>query len=182
MRGCSDDPLDPHVEVEIDIGETREARDRRGVAIVRRRGERNVAFAGQQARGRIEPDPAGAGQIDLGPGVEIGEVVVGAGRPVERDEIGLELDEIAGHEPRGQAQMAEDLHQKPARIAARARTALECLLRGLHPRLHADEILNLARKAAVEIDHEIDGALGRPIDPVSGRPEAAVPRARACDR
>ena len=65
MRGCSAMRVDPHVEVELDIGEARQARDRRGVAIMRRRGERDVAFAGQQARGRIEADPAGAGQIDL---------------------------------------------------------------------------------------------------------------------
>ena len=124
-----------------------------------------MAFRGQQARGRIEPDPAGAGQIDLGPGVEVSEVVVGAGWAVERDEIGLELDEIAGHEAGGQAQVAENLHQKPARIAARAGAALECLLRGLNPRFHPDEILNFTREAPVEIDHKIDGANWRSINP-----------------
>ena len=96
-------PLDLHVEIEIDIGETRHARNRRGVAIMWRRGQWNVAFRRQQSRSRIEADPARAGQIDLGPGVEIGEVVVRARRPVERDEIGLQLNEIAGHEPGGQA-------------------------------------------------------------------------------
>ena len=121
MRGCSATALDPHVELEIDVGETRDAGDRRGVAIVRRGGERNMAFPGEQARGRIEPDPAGARKIDLGPGVEVGEVVVGARRPVEGDQIGLQLDQIAGHEPRGEAEIAQDLHQEPARIAARAR-------------------------------------------------------------
>ena len=141
------DPLDPHVEGKVDVGEARiAARDRRGVAIMRRRRERDMALAGEEARGRIEPDPAGARKIDLGPGVEIGEVVVRAGRAVESDKIGLELDEIAGHEPRGQAQVAQDLHQKPARIAARARPALERLLRALHARLHTDDILDLARQ------------------------------------
>ena len=106
--------LDAHLEGEIDIGETREPRDRRGVAIVGGRGQRNVAFAGEQARGRIETDPAGARKIDLHPGVKVGEVVVGPGRPVERDEVGLQLDEIAGDESRRQAQMAQDLHQEPA--------------------------------------------------------------------
>ena len=38
------------------------------------RGQRDVPFAGEQARGRVEPDPAGAGQVDLGPGVQVGEV------------------------------------------------------------------------------------------------------------
>src|SRR5271156_6000113 len=100
-----------------------------------------MAFASQEARGRIEPDPAGARKIDLGPGMEIGEVVVRPGRPVDSDPIWLELNEVAGHEPGGEAQVAKNLHQKPARIAARARTALERLLRGLNPRFHADEIL-----------------------------------------
>jgi hypothetical protein len=38
-----------------------------GVAVVRRGRQRDVAFAGQQAGGGIQPDPAGAGQVDLGP-------------------------------------------------------------------------------------------------------------------
>ncbi len=160
------DALDPHVEREVDVGETRHARDRRGVAIVRGRRERNVAFAGQQARGRIKADPARSGKIDLGPRVKVGEVVVRAGRPVERDKVRLELDEIARHESRRQAQMAQDLRQKPARIAARARAALECLFRALHPRLHADDVFDLARQAVIEVDHEIDGPPGRSIDPM----------------
>ena len=34
-----------------------------------------MSFAGEQTRGRIESEPAGAGHVDLGPGVQIGEVV-----------------------------------------------------------------------------------------------------------
>ena len=177
------DPLDPHVEGKIDVSEARiAARDRRGVAVMGRRRERDVALAGEEARGRIEPDPAGAGKIDLGPGVEIGEVVVRAGRAVDSDPIGLELNEVAGHEPRGEAQVAQDLHQKPARIAARARPALERLLRALHARLHADDIFDFARKPAVEVDDEIDRALGRPIDPAQEGLEPRPQRARACGR
>ena len=131
-----------------------------------------MAFAGQQTRGRIEADPAGAGKIDFGPGVQVGEVMVGPGRPVEGDEIGLELDEIAGHEPRREAEVAQDLDQEPARIPARARAALERLFRALHAGLHADKVFDLARKPAVEVDHEIDGALGRSVDPVQKRLEA----------
>ena len=62
--------------------------------------------------------------------------------------------------------MTKNLHQKPARIAARARAALERLLRALHPRLHPDEVFYLLRKPAVEIDDEIDRALRRAVDPV----------------
>ncbi len=69
MRGCSATRDDLHVEGEVgtsfEIAEEA-AGDRGGVAVMRRGGERNVAFAGQQAGGRVKPDPAGAGQIDLG--------------------------------------------------------------------------------------------------------------------
>ena len=49
--------------------------------IVRRGGERHMAFAGQQAGGRVEPDPAGARQVDLAPGVQVGEVASVPGGP-----------------------------------------------------------------------------------------------------
>ena len=69
----------PMWKSKLDLAGSTRAGDRRGagggsgVA-----GQRNMAFAGQQARGRVEADPAGAGQIDLGPGVQIGEIL---GRP-----------------------------------------------------------------------------------------------------
>ena len=77
-----------------------------------------MAFAGEQAGGRVEADPAGAGKIDLAPGVKVGEVVVGAGRTVEGDDIGLELDQVAGDEAGGEAEMAEHLDKQPAGVAA----------------------------------------------------------------
>ena len=48
-----------------------------------------MALAGEQAGGRIEPDPAGARAVDLGPGVQIGEVGCGAGGTVERLHVGV---------------------------------------------------------------------------------------------
>ena len=41
---------------------------------VRGRGQWDVPFAGEQARRRVQTDPSGAGDVDLGPGVQIGEV------------------------------------------------------------------------------------------------------------
>ena len=158
--------LDPHVEREVDVGEAGDAGDRRGVAVMRRGGERDVAFAGQKPGGRIEADPAGAGKIDLGPGVKIGEVMIRSRRPVERDEVRLELDQVARDEAPGQSEMTENLHQEPARIAARAGAALEGLLRALHARLHPDEVFYLARETPVEIDDKIDRAARRAVDPV----------------
>ena len=82
-------------------------------------GEGNVAFAGEQAGGGIEPDPSRAGNINFGPGVKIGEILVGAAGAVEGFDIGHELDEIAGDKSGGQAKMAEDLNQEPGAVAAR---------------------------------------------------------------
>ncbi len=86
------DPRYLHIEGEIGAGfgvaeET--AGDRRGVAEMRGGGKRDVAFAGQEAGGRVEPDPTGARQVNLGPGMQVGKVVVSAGGAVERLQIGV---------------------------------------------------------------------------------------------
>ena len=99
-------------------------RDRRGGVGIGSGGERDVAFAGEQAGGGVEADPARAGEIDLGPGVEIGEVGLGTGRAaVDRLHVGGQLDEIAGDEPGGEAELAANLDEQPGRVAAG--TALE---------------------------------------------------------
>ena len=86
---------------------------------MRRGGERDVALAAQQARGDVEADPAGAGQIDFGPGVQVGEIVL-ASAAFERIDVGLQLDQVAGHEARREPEMAQDLHQQPGGVAAGA--------------------------------------------------------------
>ncbi len=40
---------------------------------------------------------------------------------IERDEIRLQLDEVAGDETSGDPQIAQDLDEEPARVAARPR-------------------------------------------------------------
>ena len=103
-----------HLEGEVDLGGLDRAGDRRRGAVMRRRGDREMALAAQQARGRVEADPAGARDVDFGPGVQVGEVLrrrrTGRRAPSRR----AQLDEIAGHEARRQAEMAQDLHQQPA--------------------------------------------------------------------
>ena len=121
---------------------------RRRRARFRRARQRNMAFAGEQAGGRIEPDPAGAGQVDLGPGVQVGEVRFRARRAVERLHVGGELDQVAGNEARGQAEMAQHLHQQPGRVAARAGTLRQRFLRRLHARFHADHVADVRVQAA----------------------------------
>ena len=100
---------------------------------MRRRGQRDVALAAEQAGGRVEPDPARAGDVDLGPGVKVGEVVVRAGRAVQRLQIVLELDQVARDEARGEAEPAQHLHEQPAGIAAGAGAQRQRLLRRLTP-------------------------------------------------
>jgi hypothetical protein len=68
------DAGDLHVVLELGFALVA-AGDRRGGSRLGRAGERDVAFAGEQAGGRIEADPAGARQVDLGPGVQVGEVL-----------------------------------------------------------------------------------------------------------
>ena len=90
---------------------------------MRRGGDGDMPLAGQHARGDVEPDPARAGQIDLGPGVQIGKIVLDLARSFDRIDVGTQLDEIAGDETGGEAEMTQDLDQQPRRVAARSGAA-----------------------------------------------------------
>ena len=93
-RGVFVDPRHRHVERELGhavvvrlcriLGPAERAGDRGGAQRIGRAGQRDVPFAGEQARGRIEADPARARHVHLGPGVQVGEVVLRPGRPIER--------------------------------------------------------------------------------------------------
>jgi len=52
----------------------------------------NMAFASQLSRCRIETDPASTGNIGFGPGLQISEIMLGAGGSVEGFLVWLELD------------------------------------------------------------------------------------------
>lgn len=158
------DPPHRHREGEPDLARVDQAADRRRGLGVGGAGERQVTFAREQARGRIEADPAGAGQIDLGPGVQVGEVGLGPGGAVERLHVGGEHNQVARDEAGGEPQMAEDLDQEPARVAAGAGAEAERLLGRLHARLHPDEVADLARDLPVELDQEGHRAGPRPRD------------------
>ena len=90
--------------------------------------------------------------IDLGPGVQVGEVLGGAGGAVQRLEVGLELDEIARHEARRHPQPTHDLHQQPGAVAARPRARLQGFVGRLHARLHAGDVADLSLELLVERD------------------------------
>ena len=152
------DPGHRHRVVEGDLALVERARDRRRRAVVRGRGERDVALAAEQARGGVEADPAGARQVDLGPGVEVREVVAGAERARHGVDVGAELDQVARHEARREAEAAQDRHHQPGRVAARARLPGQRLLGLVRARLHADHVGDLARQAGVDVDQEVDRA------------------------
>ncbi len=142
-------------KLELDLARVGHAVDRRGGRRLRRAGERDVALAGEQPGGRVEADPAGARQIYLGPGMQVGEVVFGAGRAVERFFVGGELHQVARDEARRESQMTQDLHQQPGRVAARAERFFQRLLAALDAGLHADGVGDVALQALVERDQEI---------------------------
>ena len=74
---------DRHVMGKLDLGLIDTALNRCSAGWLRRTGQRNMAFARQQTRSGIEPNPAGTGQINLAPGVQVGKVHLGAARAVE---------------------------------------------------------------------------------------------------
>jgi hypothetical protein len=62
---------------------------------MRGRRHRDVALTAEQAGGRVHADPAGPGDIDLGPGMQVGEILVGAARAFERIDVSGELHQIS---------------------------------------------------------------------------------------
>ena len=102
-----------HVVAELHLGLVHATLNRRCARRLGCAGQRNMAFAGQQAAGGVQANPASAGQIDLAPGVQVGEVDLGAAGAVERLHIGCQLDQVAGNKARSQPAVAQQLHHQP---------------------------------------------------------------------
>ena len=109
-----------------------------------------MALAGEQAAGGIQTDPAGARQIDLAPGMQVGEVMLGAGRTIKGFHIGAELNQVTGNKARSQSQVTQQLHQQPGRVAARTGALAQGFLRRLHTGLQADQVLDVVGQLLVE--------------------------------
>ncbi len=119
-------------------------------------------LAAEQAGGGVEPDPAGARDVDLGPGVQVGEVGAGPGRAVDRGGVGNELDQVARDEAGGEAEAAQHLHQQPRRVPARPARLGQGLVRRLHAGLHPHHVGDRIAHQGVERDEELHGVrLGR---------------------
>ena len=154
------DARDLHDVVEGRLARIDAPRDRGGRPVVWRAGQRDMALAAEQARGGVEPDPAGTRQEDLGPGVQVGEIDARAERPFGGIDVGLELNQVARHEARREPEVAHKVDQQPPRVPAGARAVLQRLLGSLRARLHADQVLHRALDPDVELHQEIDRALG----------------------
>ena len=128
-----------------------------------------MAFPGEQPGGGVQADPAGAGDENLRPGVQVGEIHLGTGGTVQRFHIGLELDQIAGDKARRQAQMAQDLYQQPGGIPAGTTAFVQSLLAGLYPRFHANDICDVLVQVPVEFHQKIDNP-----SPACGPPSPAT--------
>ena len=150
------DPLYRHQVLEGDLAVVHRAAERGRAGRLGRAGERNMSLAGEQARGRVQSHPARARQIDLAPGVQIREVLVGAGWTVERLRVGGELDQVPRDEARGETEMAEELDEEPGGVTARAAAERERLLFGLHPGIEADHVLDVALHPLIDLDEEVD--------------------------
>ncbi len=131
------------------------AGDRRGADRIGRAGQGNMALAGKQPGSRVQANPTRPRNVHLGPSVKIGEILLRAGRPVQRLHIRRQLHQIARHKTGGQAQMPQDLHQQPGAVAARTQRLLQSLLAGLHPRLHADGIGDVLAQPPVDVHQKI---------------------------
>ena len=133
-------PAHRHLEAEFHPRCLHRAADRGGGLRIGAGGQRDMALAGHQAGGGVQPDPAGTGQVDLRPGMQVGEIGLRPGRAVQRLHVGHQLDQVAGDEARRVAQVAQQLHQQPGGVAARALARAERLLGRPDARLHAYDI------------------------------------------
>ena len=130
--------LHAHVVGKLNLGLVHTAFNRGSTRGLRCAGQRYMAFAGHQARGRIQSDPARAGQKHLAPGVQVGEVGLGATRTVEGFDVGFQLNQVARYKACRQAQVSQQLHHQPGGIAAGAYRQSQRFFRRLHARLHSD--------------------------------------------
>ena len=117
--------------------------------------QRNMAFARQHARSRVQPNPASAGHIHLGPGMQIGKVHGSSAGAVKRLLVGPQLNQIARHKSCSQAHLTHDLHQQPATVAAGTRAILQGFLWRLHAGLHAQQISNVALQPLIDRHQKI---------------------------
>ncbi|RMN17035.1 hypothetical protein ALQ63_04097 [Serratia plymuthica] len=136
------------------------AADGGGAGRFRRAGQRDVSFTGKQPGGGIQTNPTGTGQVNLGPGVQIGKVFLRPRRAIQRFDVRRQLNQITGHEASGQPEVAQDLYQQPGGVATRTAAQGQRLFRRLYARFHADGVTDVLLQLLVDRHQEFRAALG----------------------
>ncbi|MNL06262.1 hypothetical protein D3C87_1268940 [compost metagenome] len=98
--------------------------------------------------------------------MQVGEIDFSAGRAIEAFHVGGQLNQITGDKPRGQPEVAQQLHQQPRRIAAGTGGVFKGVFRGLHARLHANQVADVFAQALVERHKEVHRRQRRAVDGV----------------
>jgi hypothetical protein len=114
-------------------------------------GERDVALAAGQPAGGVEADPAGPGEEDLAPGVQVDDVARDAARLVGQHALVGELHQVAGGEARRQPAPAQDRRQQHRRVAAGGAPLAQADLGGEDAGLVADDV------ADAPVDRPVEG-------------------------
>src|SRR5580658_9395412 len=115
-----------------------------------------MPLARKKPGGGIEPDPSGAGEIDLGPCMQVSEISRRSFGTFQRFDVGLELDEIAGDEARGEAEMPERLDHQIRAVAARSAAQRQRFLTRLNPGFEANDVSDRVHQALIDRDEKID--------------------------
>ncbi len=88
--------------------------------------------------------------------MQVGDILGNARRPIQRLDIGLELDRVTGDEARRQSLVTQNLARQPRHVATGALQKVQRLGRGLHPRFHTQGVAQIGIELLVEGDQIID--------------------------
>src|SRR5262245_43854336 len=105
-----------------------------------------MPFAGEKARGRIEANPTRARQIDLGPRMQVGEIVGRPGGAFQWFDVRCNLNQVTGNEAGAETEIPQNLNQQPRGVAARAGPQRERLFARLDAGFHANYVADFALK------------------------------------
>ena len=97
--------------------------------------------------------------------MQVGEVGFRTGRAFQRLHVGGQLDQIAGHEPGREAQVAQHLHQQPGGIATGPFAGVQGFFRRQDTRFHADDVVDALLHPHVQRDQHVHRALFVAADP-----------------
>src|SRR5436190_16650445 len=73
-------------------------------------------------------------------------------------DIRVQLDQVTGHEPCCEPEVAENLNKKPCRITARTTSRFDCLIRRVDTAFPSNQVTNLALHSLVQISKEVCGS------------------------